>query len=97
MSRIKFNKLFKQREKIRQLETELNFIEILTENERAMLEFIASRAGTRITDISDNNYFFDQSFSTIKRGVLTLQKNNLVMYVPTTDQRERVMVANLEF
>lgn len=93
---IKVNKLFEKRQNIRQLEKRLGFDVTLNDNERAMLEFIASRKGTRITDIHNEEYFNEISFSTIKRGVTTLQRNQLVKDVPTDDTRERAMVLNLE-
>ena len=93
---IKFQKLFKKRQNIRQLEKRLGFDGgALTDNERAMLEYIASRKGTRITDISKEEYFNEISFSTIKRGVITLQKNKLVKRVKTGDNRDLAMVLDL--
>jgi Fe2+ or Zn2+ uptake regulation protein len=92
----KFYKLFEMRKDIRQLEKRLGFDSgALTDNERAMLEYIASRKGTRITDISKEEYFNEISFSTIKRCVITLQTNKLVKRIKTDDNRDHVMVIDL--
>ena len=67
----------------------------LSEREKATLEFIASRQGTRIADISNESYFNDQSFSTIKRNVLVLKKLKLITtnsVGSNTDKRDRVLV-----
>ena len=92
---IKFQKLFEKRQNIRQLEKRLGFDGVLNDNERAMLEFIASRKGTRITDITKEEYFNNLSFSTIKRGILSIQDKKLVKKIETTDSREHAMVLDL--
>ena len=93
---IKFQKLFEKRQNIRQLEKRMGFVGgYLSDNERAMLEFIASRKGTRITDITKEEYFNNLSFSTIKRGILSIQDKKLVKQIETTDSREHAMVLDL--
>ena len=92
---IKFQKLFEKRQNIRQLEKRLGFDGVLNDNERAMLEFIACRKSTRITDITNEEYFNNLSFSTIKRGILSIQDKKLVKQIETTDSREHAMVLDL--
>ena len=87
------SKLFEKRQKIRQQERRIG-VDTLDENEKAMLEFIASREQTRITDISNEHYFDSISLSTIKRGVLTLKQDELVRTITTTDGRECAMALN---
>lgn len=87
--------LFKKRQNIRQLEKRIGFDGVLNDNERAMLEFIASRKGTRITDIVKEEYFSNLSFSTIKRGIVSIQDKKLVKQIETTDSRDRAMVLDL--
>jgi DNA-binding transcriptional regulator GbsR (MarR family) len=96
MAKIKFNKLFEKRQQIRNCEILMGIGDQLTDTERAMFEYIASRNGTRITDIAEDDYFL-KKYSTLKRGVLTLQQHQLVKYVPTNDQRARSMVVNVEY
>jgi hypothetical protein len=92
---IKFRKLFEKRQNIRQLEKRLGFEGVLNDNERAMLEFIACRKSTRITDINKEEYFNNLSLSTIKRGILSIQDKKLVKQIETTDSREHAMVLDL--
>jgi hypothetical protein len=92
---IKFQKLFEKRQNIRQLEKRLGFEGVLNDNERAMLEFIACRKSTRITDINKEEYFNNLSLSTIKRGILSIQDKKLVKQIETTDSREHAMVLDL--
>jgi Fe2+ or Zn2+ uptake regulation protein len=95
MRTITVYQLFQERQNIRQLEKSMGFDVSLTDNERAMLEFIASREGTRITDIRNEDYFNDISMSTIKRSVTTLQTNSLVKNITTNDGRDRAMVLDI--
>jgi Fe2+ or Zn2+ uptake regulation protein len=95
MRTITVYQLFQERQNIRQLEKSMGFDVSLTDNERAMLEFIASREGTRITDIRNEDYFNDISMSTIKRSVTTLQTNSLVKNITTNDRRDRAMVLDI--
>lgn len=89
--------IFKQRKNIHNREKGLGIHKELNEQEKAMLEFIASRNSTTITDIANEDYFNNLSFSTIKRAVLTLQLNNFVNVVTNKDdKRKRSMVVNLE-
>ena len=92
---IKFQKLLKKRQNIRQLEKLIGFDGVLNDNERAMLEFIACRKSTRITDITNEEYFNNLSLSTIKRGILSIQDKKLVKQIETTDSREHAMVLDL--
>ena len=67
----------------------------LSEREKATLEFIASRKGTRISDVVNETYFSDQSFSTIKRNVLKLKRLKLIKtndVKTNNDKRDRVLV-----
>ena len=91
------NTLFEQRKDIHNREKLLGIHKDLKEHEKAMLEFIASRNSTTITDIAKEDYFKELSFSTIKRGVLALQLNDFVnIGVDKDDKRKRSMVVNLE-
>ena len=87
------NKLFEKRQDIKQVEKHLGLAE-LNDNEKASLEYIASRDSTTITDIANEDFFNHLSLSTIKRTVNTLQTNKLVKFVSTSDKRERAMVVN---
>ena len=94
MSKAKIEKLFEHRKTVQYCEKQLGLSE-LSEREKATLEFIASRQGTRIADISNESYFNDQSFSTIKRNVLVLKKLKLITansVGSNTDKRDRVLV-----
>jgi|15BtaG_2_1085339.scaffolds.fasta_scaffold01491_8 hypothetical protein len=96
METINIDKLFQTRVNLKHNEKKMDTESILNENEKAMLEFIASRKdGTRITDIVGENYFSNLSPSTIKRGVLKLQQTKLVKRVKTDDNRAHAMVLNL--
>jgi hypothetical protein len=92
---VTINKLFQKRLDIRTNEKHLGVDGVLNENERAMLEYVASRKGTRITDIHNEEYFNGISMSTIKRGVTKLQTHQLVKRIHTKDSREHSMVLNL--
>jgi len=95
MSKAKIEKLFEHRKTVHYCETQLGLSE-LSEREKATFEFIASRNGTRITDISKESYFYDQSLSTLKRNVSVLKKRNLIKVngvgINNTDKRDRVLV-----
>lgn len=90
----KIKKLFEHRKTVQYCEKQLGLTG-LTEREKATLEFIASRQGTRITDIMKESYFSYQSFSTIKRNVGTLKTQNLIKVADVKsnmDKRDRVLV-----
>jgi hypothetical protein len=94
MSKAKIEKLFEHRKTVHYCEKQLGLSE-LSEREKATLEFIASRNGTRITDIANESYFNDQSFSTIKRNILILKKMKLITTMnvkSNNDKRDRVLV-----
>jgi hypothetical protein len=91
---IAINKLFQKRLNIRAQEKHIGVDSVLNENEKAILEYVASRKGTRITDIRNEEYFDGISMSTIKRGVITLQTHRLVIRINTKDNREHAMVLN---
>jgi hypothetical protein len=94
MSKAKIEKLFKHRKTVYYCEKQLGLSE-LSEREKATLEFIASRNGTRITDIANEYYFNDQSYSTIKRNILILKKMKLITTMnvkSNNDKRDRVLV-----
>lgn len=89
MPKLKTAELFEVRKLLRQHEN--SFGKNLNENERAIIGFIASRKGTRITDICNEGYFKDLSLSTIKRCVANIKKNKLVKIVKSADGRDRSM------
>lgn len=89
MSKLKTAELFEVRKLLRQYENK--FGKNLDENERAILGFIASRKGTRITDICNEGYFENLSLSTIKRCVASIKKNKLVKIGKSYDKRDRPM------
>ena len=94
MSKAKIEKLFEHRKTVEYCEKQLGLCK-LSDREKATLEYIASRNGTRITDITNESYFSDQSFSTIKRNVLTLKQLKLIKTKDVTtniDKRDRVLV-----
>lgn len=94
MSKAKIEKLFEHRKTVQYCENQLG-LSNLNEREKATLEFIASRKGTRISDIVNETYFGDQSFSTIKRNVLKLKTLKLIKTNDVTtnvDKRDRVLV-----
>lgn len=94
MSKAKIEKLFEHRKTVQYCEKQLGLDE-LNEREKATLEYIASRNGTRIADITNEAYFNDQSFSTIKRNVLTLKRLKLIKtkdIATNIDKRDRVLV-----
>jgi len=94
MSKAKIEKLFEHRKTVHYCENQLG-LSNLNEREKATLEFIASRNGTRITDITKEPYFGDQSFSTIKRNILTLKRKKLIKtndVKTNNDKRDRVLV-----
>lgn len=87
-------KLFKYREDIRLFENKIG-MEGLTENERAILEFIAEKDGTRITDILNNPYFSGLSMSTVKRHVAKLKKSKHIKHGGTEntgDKRNKPLI-----
>ena len=94
MSKAKIEKLFEHRKTVHYCENQLG-LSNLNEREKATLEFIASRKGTRISDVVNETYFGDQSFSTIKRNVLKLKRLKLIKtndVATNVDKRDRVLV-----
>lgn len=89
----KFNTLFNERKNIRKQEQKMG-LHGLSEREKTVLEYIASRDSTTITNITKESFFLNYSLSTIKRAVLTLKQNELVTHVSTGDGREFAMVLN---
>jgi len=86
--------VFKYREDIRTFEDKIG-MESLTESERAIVEFIAERDGTRITDILNNPYFKDLSISTVKRHIAKLKKSKHIKHGGTEntgDKRNKPLI-----
>jgi len=86
---LEMTELFEARKLIRNKESK--FDKNLNDNERAIVDFIASRNGTRIKDIQDEEYFDHLSLSTIKRYVGNIRQQQLVKMIKTGDKRDRAM------
>jgi len=87
---LEMTELFEARKLIRNKESK--FDKNLNDNERAIVDFIASRNGTRIKDIQDEEYFDHLSLSTIKRCVGNIRQQQLVKMIKTGDKRDRAML-----
>ena len=70
-------KLFQLRLTLNEHEKDIG-LDHLSEVERAVFSFIASNENVTITLITKHSYFAKYSLSTIKRAVLSLQKNGLI-------------------
>jgi DNA-binding transcriptional ArsR family regulator len=88
--------LFARRKTIAEHERKLLGNVEFSETEKAILEFIASRKATRITDILGEHHFYNQSLSTVKRAIIKFRENNLLKTVPSKDGRDRAMSLNSE-
>ncbi len=91
MSVAEIKKIFRHRKTVEYCERQLG-LNVLNDREKATLEFIASRSGTRITDILNESYFSNSSLSTVKRSVELLKKKKLIKPLPTSDGRDRYLV-----
>ena len=82
------SKLFQIRQTLDACEKEVG-LEHLSEVERAVFSFITSNENVTITSITKHPYFNKYSLSTIKRAVLYLQNDGLIMSQKSrTDARE---------
>jgi len=87
--------LFKHRKSLVITENRLGLIE-LNEREKAILEFIASRNGTRIVDVCNESYFSNYSISTIKRGIIGLKDKKMVEIRSkkiNENRRDRILIS----
>jgi Fe2+ or Zn2+ uptake regulation protein len=82
--------MFDVRKQLRQKEQ--SFGVKLTRNQLAIVEFIASREGTTIKDITEEGYFNDLSLSTIKRCVEKIKDKKLVKILKHEDKRNKPMI-----
>ncbi len=81
-------KLFNLRKALDNCERELG-LNHLSEIERAIISFISSNSCNTITAIKKHPYFAKYSLSTIKRAVLSLQDQGVILsQQSTTDKRE---------
>jgi len=82
--------MFDVRKQLRQKEQ--SFRVKLTRNQLAIVEFIASREGTTIKDITEEDYFNDLSLSTVKRCVEKIKDKKLVKILEHEDKRNKPMI-----
>ena len=82
------NKLFQLRKALDDCEKELG-LNHLSEIERAIISFVSSNSCNTITAIKKHPYFAKYSLSTIKRAVLSLQDQGIILSEQSpTDRRE---------
>ena len=82
------NKLFQLRKALNDCEEELG-LNNLSEIERAIISFVSSNSCNTITAIKKHPYFAKYSLSTIKRAVLSLQEQGVILSQQSaTDKRE---------
>ena len=81
-------KLFQLRKALDESERELG-LNHLSEVERAIVSFVSSNSCNTITVIKKHPYFAKYSLSTIKRAVLSLQDQGIILSEQSpTDRRE---------
>ncbi len=85
-------KLFQLRKALDDCEKELG-LNHLSEIERAIVSFVSSNSCNTITAIKKHPYFAKYSLSTIKRAVLSLQDQGIILSEQSpTDRREMNLV-----
>ena len=86
-----FEKLFKMRESLLQLEKEIG-IHKLTNTQRSIMEFIGAHKDMSLTDILDHELFKSVSISSVKRALDELIKSGIVVQrLSDKDRRQRIL------
>jgi len=86
-----FEKLFKMRESLLQLEKEIGIHE-MTNTQRLIMEFIGAHNDMTLTDILDHELFISVSISTVKRALDELIKSGIVVQsLSVKDRRQRIL------
>ena len=86
-----FEKLFKMRESLLQLEKEIGIHE-LTNTQKSIMEFIGSHKDMTLTDILGHDLFKSVSISSVKRALDELVKSGLVIQrITNKDRRQRIL------
>ena len=86
-----FEKLFKMRESLLQLEKEIGIHE-LTNTQRSIMEFIGAHKEMTLTDILGHELFKSVSISSVKRALDELIKSGLVIQrITNKDRRQRIL------
>ncbi len=84
-------KLFQLRQSLDEYEKELGLSDY-SEVEKAVFSYISSNTNATITAIKNDPYFSKYSLSTIKRAVLFLTSNNIVIASQSEiDRREMIL------
>jgi len=86
-----FEKLFKMRESLLQLEKEIG-IHKLTNTQRSIMEFIGAHKDVTLTDILGHDLFKSVSISSVKRALDELIKSGIVVQrLSDKDRRQRIL------
>jgi len=86
-----FEKLFKIRESLLQLEKEIGIHE-LTNTQRSIMEFIGANKDMTLTDILDHELFKPVSISSVRRALNELIKSGkVVQKLSDKDRRQRIL------
>jgi len=86
-----FEKLFKMRESLLQLEKEIG-IHKLTNTQRSIMEFIGAHKDVTLTDILGHDLFKSVSISSVKRALDELIKSGMVVQrLSDKDRRQRIL------
>jgi len=86
-----FEKLFKMRESLLQLEKEIGIHE-LTNTQRSIMEFIGANKDMTLTDILDHELFKPVSISSVRRALNELIKSGkVVQKLSDKDRRQRIL------
>ena len=86
-----FEKLFKMRESLLQLEKEIG-IHGLTNTQRSIMEFIGAHRDMTLTDILGHDLFKSVSISSVKRALDELIKSGIVVQrLSDKDRRQRIL------
>ena len=86
-----FEKLFKMRESLLQLEKEIGIHE-LTNTQRSIMEFIGANKDMTLTDILGHDLFKSVSISSVKRALDELIKSGIVVQrLSDQDRRQRIL------
>jgi len=86
-----FEKLFKMRESLLQLEKEIGIHE-LTNTQRSIMEFIGAHKDMTLTDILGHDLFKSVSISSVKRALDELIKSGIVVQrLSDKDRRQRIL------
>ena len=86
-----FEKLFKMRESMLQLEKEIGIHE-LTNTQKSIMEFIGSHKDMTLTDILGHDLFKSVSISSVKRALDELIKSGkVVQKLSDQDRRQKIL------